>query len=408
MDSTLENKFLKKLLTSRQGQINALLELTKAVNSNFSKGALLKLFEFILIDQFNINKMVLFLREEEWEVHLNIGNEKIANKIDVHTDLIKFGVVQDVRNYPKDTFKHFDFIIPSVHKKTPLAYLLIGGMRIEEYDSVDDNLKFIDTICSFIVSSLENKRLFKMQLEKEKINKEMELASQVQNMLIPTDLPKNEYLSVAGFYQPYSGIGGDYYDFISIDDYNVAFCMCDVSGKGISAGMLMANFQAQLRSLVNKYSSLEQLVDHLNFKMFEITQGNRFITMFLGFFDFTNRKLKFINAGHNPSLLFQNGEIISLNDGCTIIGAFDNIPRITVGEIVLEKNALILSYTDGLSELEDELGNQFGIDKLNEFLFKNGHLNEDQIIDNLIESLHDFKGDKDFNDDISVLINRFY
>lgn len=403
-----EIDFLKKLLSAQQGRIHALLELTKAVNSNFSKVALIKLFEFILIDKFNVNKYALFVHDEEWKIDLNVGDEEVVSRINVASDLLKFEVIQDVSRYPTDLYKGFDYIIPIVHKNIPLAYLLVGDIEYGGFETIDENLKFLETIANFIIVSLENKRLFKNQLEQERIGKELELASQVQNMLIPSHLPKNEFLDVGAFYKPHGGIGGDYYDFISIDDANVAFCICDVSGKGISAGMLMANFQAQLRSLVNKYNSLEQLIDHLNHKLFEITKGERYITMFLALYNFTNRKLRYVNAGHNPTLLHQQGEIFLLDKGCTILGAFDSIPRITPEEITLEDDALIFCYTDGLTELENDMGNQFGSENLHTFLFHNAHLPVDTLIGNLKNEMNDFKGERGYNDDVSVLVSRFF
>jgi sigma-B regulation protein RsbU (phosphoserine phosphatase) len=396
------------LLSAKQGRINAMLELTKAVNSNFSRSGLIKLLEFILKDKFNVGKFVLFVHGKTWLIELNEGNLEVAERLDVEKDLIKFEVIQDIKRYPTDLYKGFDFIIPVVHKRIPLAYLLVGDVQLGTLESLDDNLRFIETICSFIIVSLENKRLFKLQFEQERISKEVELASQVQKMLIPSELPSTEFLSVAGYYRPHGGIGGDYYDFITLDENNVAFCICDVSGKGISAGMLMANFQAQLRSLLNKYDCLEQLVDHLNHKLFEITKGERYITMFLGLYNVNNRKLRYVSAGHNPTLVHSNGEIINLDLGCTILGAFHSLPKITPGEVILEHNALVMCYTDGLTELENDHGEQFGLDKLNEFLFKNAHLDVNEIIEKLKETMESFRGEKNFNDDVSLLLNRFF
>lgn len=368
----------------------------------------MKLFEFILVDRFKVGKFALFVNEGGWKAEINIGNTEVASAIKVEEDLLKFGVIQDVRKYPTDLFKGFDFIIPIVSKRIHLAYLLVGDIHLGRLESMDQNLKFLETIASFIIVSLENKRLFQTQLEQERISKELELAGQVQNMLIPSKLPKNESMDVAAYYKPYGGIGGDYYDVISVDENTTAFCICDVSGKGLSGGMLMANFQAQLRSLVNKYDSLEQLVDFLNYKMFEITGGDRYITMFLGLYDSSSRQLKYVNAGHNPTILLQNGELYKLDKGCTIIGAFDSLPQINPGEVYIEQNALALCYTDGLTELENELEEQFGFDRLSQFVFKHIDLDVDDMMDKLKLEMDIFRGSKDFNDDVSVLLNRFF
>jgi len=406
MVSEIEN--LKNLLISKQKRLNSLLELTKAINNNFSKAALMKLFEFVLFGELKIQKIALFLKEDLWNIEINEGNVEVTNKINVEEDLLKFQVIQNITNFPGNTFKDFDYLIPIVNKDNVLAYVLIGAIQLNPLDSIDEMLKYIETVANFVVVSLENKRLFEVKIEQERVRKDVELASQVQNMLIPSELPQNEFFDVAGHYQPHGSIGGDYYDFLSIDENVWAFCMCDVSGKGISAGMLMANVQAQLRSTLSKYDSLEQLIDHLNFKLFEITNGERYVTMFLGVYDVSTRLLKYVNAGHNPVLLYQDGEISSLTKGCTILGAFENVFKFEVGKIYIEKEAFLLAYTDGLSELENEANEPYGEERLEQFILQNVNVNSAEMVALLNKELVKFKGNRDYNDDISVLACRFH
>lgn len=398
---------LNRLLAAKQSQLASLLEVTKAVNNNFSKAALLRIFEYVLRAQLKIGKIALFLNSDEWELVINIGNEEVAEKIDVQKSLSKFGVAQNISKFPDESLKGFEYLLPIVHKRTPIAYLLLADIDQEESESIDDRLRFVETLANFTVVSLENKRLFKTQLEQEGINKEMELAAQVQNMLIPKELPKNAFFEVAGHYQPHGSIGGDYYDFIAIDEGHAAFCMCDVSGKGLSAGMLMANFQANLRALIYKDFPLDQLVDHLNFKIQEITKGERYITMFLGQYDATGRMLKFINAGHNPPFMVSNGDVTMLDKGCTILGAFDTLPMIEEQSVYVEKNALILTYTDGVTELENENGEMFGLDRLIDFAIKHQNDGIEEFREKLNETLVKFKGENGYNDDFSFLVCRF-
>lgn len=402
-----ENAYLKKLIASKQEKINSFVELTKAINNNFSRAALYKLLEFTLERTFGINKIALFVNDSNWKLEINKGNVEIANKIDVSEDLIKFHVIQDIRRYKGTTFEEFDYLIPIVHRKNPLAYLLIGNIKVSVLDSVDEILKFIESICSFVIISIENKRLFKEQLEKNRISKEVQLASQVQNMLIPSILPKDENIEAAAFYQPHGSIGGDYYDLISIDDNTIAFCMCDVSGKGLAAGMLMANFQAQLRAMVVKYDSLEQIVDYLNFKLFEITQGDKFITMFLGKYNYETRRLEYITAGHNISYLLQNDELIELKKGSTLLGAFENLPKIEIGRELVDKNAVLFMYTDGLTEQENELKVMYSEENLISFLLHRTELSMKELIAAMQEEINNFRGDKAYNDDVSVMAIKF-
>jgi phosphoserine phosphatase RsbU/P len=402
-----EVQHLQKLLAAKQNQLSSLLEVTKAVNNNFSRAALLRIFEYVLRVQLKIGKVALFIYYDNWELVVNEENGKGAEGIDVEKDLLKFAVMQDVSNFPGSQFENFEVLLPIVHKKTPLAYLLLGNVNNDDLESRDEKLRFVELLANFTLVSIENKRLFKKQLEQEKVGREMELAAQVQSMLIPKVLPKNDHIEAAAFYQPHGSIGGDYYDLISIDDGHVAFCMCDVSGKGLSAGMLMANFQANLRALVYKDFPLDQLVDHLNYKVYETTGGERYITMFLGSYDFASRRLNYINAGHNPPVLVSGGDVQLLNNGSTILGVFDSLPVIEKQSLFVDENSIIITYTDGITELENESGEMFGIDRLIDFSIRNQHLPLDTFRDKLIEALTSFKGENSYNDDFSFLVCRF-
>src|ERR1019366_3106072 len=122
-----------------------------------------------------------------------------------------------------------------------------------------------------------------------------------------------------------------------------------ISGKGIPAALLMANFQANLRTLITRKYQLPQSIDILNGKVGEITKGEKFITLFIATYNCQTRILTYVNAGHNPSILYNKGDVQLLDQGCTILGMFDTLPYINFGEVKIEPGSLIVNYTDGLS-----------------------------------------------------------
>jgi hypothetical protein len=162
------------------------------------------------------------------------------------------------------------------------------------------------------------------------MQRELKLAADMQNMLVPSDLPNNERIEVSAFYKPHTNIGGDYYDFIQINENEIAFCISDISGKGIPAAILMANFQANMRILLTRRYSLPQFIEVLNTKVLEITKGEKFITLFIATYSYVTKKMTYVNAGHNPSILYNNGEIHLLDKGCTILGMFDTLPYVNL------------------------------------------------------------------------------
>ena len=239
------------------------------------------------------------------------------------------------------------------------------------------------------------------------MQKELKLAADMQNMLVPSKLPNNEKIEASAFYKPHKNIGGDYYDFVQISPDEIAFCISDISGKGIPAAILMANFQANLRILLTRKYSLQQFIDVLNAKVGEITKGEKFITLFVATYNYKTRNLTYVNAGHNPSILFSSGEVQLLDRGCTILGMFDTLPYINYGEVKVEPNSIIVNYTDGLSEAMNNDGKLFDVEGMISFLNQNNDLNLLEFNTKLIDHVIAFKQDTDFDDDITLLSLRF-
>ena len=404
---------LQKLVQIKQFKIDSLLEVTEAINNNYSIKELFKIYEFVLRSQM-VGRLLIFHNDgEKWEIACRYGirkNQKIS--INVEQDLVQYTDIQYPKNLPINNklLKKFDILVPVQHKEVPLAYVLLGDLSLTKEESVDEKVKFIQTITNFIIVAIENKRLFKRQLEQERFKKELEVAEQVQTMLIPKKLPNNNRINMKGVYMPHHSISGDYYDYIPLtaDEQEFLICMADVSGKGIAAALLMANFQAVLRALAKETADLKQLVIKLNARLLEITHGDKFITLFIAKHDLKNRRFSYINAGHNPPVLCYDNDLKLLDKGCTILGAFDALPFIHQTDIDLVPNALIVTYTDGLTDLEDKSGTYFETERLYGFIQENQTLPIPQFNDSLLETLKNFKGEQAYTDDISILTYRIF
>jgi phosphoserine phosphatase RsbU/P len=235
-----------------------------------------------------------------------------------------------------------------------------------------------------IVVALENKKLFRERIEAERFQREMELAVEVQNMLIPQRLHMETGVEIGSRYLPHQNIGGDYFDFMRLNDHEFLWCIADVSGKGISAALLMANFQASLRAWATVEDDLTTLIERLNQIVLKITKGEKFITLFLAKYNEDTRKLEYINAGHNPSMLYLNGQAVTLKLGTTMIGVFDELPFLNQGEIDIEPGTLIFNYTDGLLDYEPEDAQVWNEDILMDFLLDNGELHPDKFNQKLL------------------------
>ena len=261
-----EKKIPTERLKISKFKLDALLDITLSINANLPTEDLLSKYEGILRDNLGIGKILIFKRSVTWECLLNGGFPKYFEKIDVESRLQK---VTEIACSASDLgFEGVDIIIPVYNNNVQLAFIFIGDIEEEGQgmSPVLKHLNFIQTISSIIIVAVENIRLFKESLRQEAIRKELELAARMQKGLIPDNIhmPKNPNVVVNGFYYPHYEVGGDYYDCIRLSETKTGFCIADVSGKGISAAMLMSNFQASFRALFTYNVHLETLVYKLN------------------------------------------------------------------------------------------------------------------------------------------------
>jgi sigma-B regulation protein RsbU (phosphoserine phosphatase) len=399
----------ERLLAVKQQQIDSLLEITRAVNSNMPITALARIYENILRAQLGVTKVALFIKEadDKWicitpgELPGSILNYDVEVKFSLFTFTTSLAPLKD------ETLEGFDFLIPVVHNKTPIGFAVIGSFGNNQSDTNEEKLKFIQTITNVVVFAQENKKLVKTQIDQLVMQKELKLAADMQNLLVPSHLPNNERVEAAAYYKPHKNIGGDYYDFIEISEDEMAFCVSDISGKGIPAAILMANFQANLRALITQKYPLDEFITVLNRKVQEITKGEKFITLFIATYNYQTRKLTYVNAGHNPSILFSKGEIQMLNDGCTILGMFDNLPAVSFGEAEIAPGSMLVNYTDGLSEASNDDGKLYEEEGLIHFVHQHNALSLVDFNTKLIDSVIAFKQNTDFDDDITLLTLRF-
>ena len=301
-----ETKIPKDRLKISKFKLDALLDITLSINANLPTEDLLSKYENILRNNLGIGKILIFMRSDTWECLLNGGFPKYFEKIDVESRLLN---LTEIACGASDLgFEGVDIIIPVYNNNVHLAFIFIGDIE-EEGEGMSPVLKhlnFIQTISSIIIVAIENIRLFKESLRQEALKKELELAARIQKVLIPDNshMPKNPRVVVNGFYYPHYEVGGDYYDCIKLSDTKTGICIADVSGKGISAAMLMSNFQASLRALFTHDVYLETLMHKLNSIVTVNAAGEKFITFFVARYDHVSGVLEYINAAHNPPVLY--------------------------------------------------------------------------------------------------------
>ncbi|MFA6083727.1 PP2C family protein-serine/threonine phosphatase [Mucilaginibacter sp.] len=398
---------LIRLLLKRQSELNSLLELTRAINKNASTPVLIQMLEVIMRNYLQVGKFRFLIEKDK--VYSCIS--KYGGEIETPTMLnntwkylCKIKSQESLSGHTDAVLSGYDYFIPIYHKNKALAFALIGNFNTSG-EMLNNDLTFIQTLINVIVVALENKKLFSQRLEAERFKREMELAVEVQNMLVPLRIHKEPGVEVGSKYLPHQNIGGDYFDFFRLNENEFMWCIADVSGKGISAALLMANFQASLQGLAAIENDLTSIVERLNRIVINNTKGEKFITLFLAKYNEKNRKLNYINAGHNPTILYSRGEAVPLRLGTTMIGAFDELPFLNEGEIDIEPQSLFFNYTDGLMDHELQNYDNWGEEKLLEFVIANGERNPDDFNEAMMDHINMVIKGKPI-DDITLLTLR--
>lgn len=398
METTvLRNKYKLKEL-----ELNALLEITQAINNNLPESSLFKIYEFTLRANLNIKRLALYVLDGEWTCQVNYGTSMNCFETPLDQEFFKYNSVTDLRDR-EDAFGEFDYVIPVTHKMSLLAMIFVSDLEGEDDETKKSSMRFIQALSNIIIVAIENKKLARKELEREAMRRELEIASDVQQFLFPDELPNGLRLKIEASYLPHDRVGGDYYDYIPINKNQFLICIADVSGKGIPAAIMMSNFQASLRTLIRQTGNLREIIEELNYQVLENAKGEKFITFFAAIYDHNLKTLVYVNAGHNPPLLVRKGEITMLDEGATVLGAMHPLPFLNEGFITDLDEFLLFCYTDGLTETENEKGNEFGVERLEEYFKKNAHYDLQKIHQDIIIDLDNFKGNNGYRDDITIL-----
>ena len=398
---------LEQRLEVQDYKLNALLDVTQGINARATEAELLEQYRVTLAENLGIHRLVLYANDDGWKCLLTNG---VAGEIPAVLEASFFDEGGQVRLHSSQGNEDFDVVIPVLHNGDPLAYLLAGDT--EEGPGVSPvvkHLRFIELLTNVLIVALQNKRLELERVRQEATRRELELAADLQSMLVPADWPRDRDVDVAAFYKPHLEVGGDYYDVFSVDEDRLVFCMADVSGKGIAAAFLMSNFQANLRAIFQyEPSDLVKVVTQLNKRVMDNAKGEKYITLFAAVYNRRDQSLQYINCGHNPPVLMSaDGTTQQLELGCCGLGMFREIPSIEAGTVNILPGATLLCYTDGLVEQENSDDVPFGMQRMEEVVRERRGMPVDAVQEALIEAVRTFKGSEPSFDDTALMVVRF-
>jgi sigma-B regulation protein RsbU (phosphoserine phosphatase) len=242
--------------------------------------------------------------------------------------------------------------------------------------------------------------------QRDDLLKDVELAAQVQRLFLPLGKPAIAGLQIAGMMSPAKGIGGDYYDYIPIDEHSIQLVIADVAGKGVAAALLMSATAAAVQLEVDQQRDMLQVVSRLNTSIHAVSSdGERYVTLLMAEVDAKNRKLQYVNCGHNPALLFRagSGKVTRMNASCAPIGMALG-PPCEVVSVDLFLGDVLVFYTDGVTEAENLVAEEFGTERLSAVLQSGSSLSAQGLMDDIFSAAANFSKDVGFSDDVTILV----
>jgi len=298
-------------------------------------------------------------------------------------------------------------LIPLSADNRLMGFLSLGEKLSEEpYSKEDEDLLL--AVAQQAADTLDHARLLHEGHEQTQLKREVEIARQVQENLLPQIVIPVSNLEYTGTCRPARYVGGDYFDFIRGRNGSLGLALGDISGKGVSAALLMAALQATLRVQADTHGGhVGEMVEGINRRMCTATSETRFATLFLGFFDSANRVLNYVNAGHNPPMVFRKKgadlDVLRLESSGTILGVFPDA-SFDQQSFPFSPGDLLVVYSDGVTEAVNEADEFFEDDRLEDVIKLNAHLPARAIVDSVLREVFEFAGGRPQNDDITIIV----
>ena len=282
----------------------------------------------------------------------------------------------------------------------------IGAIRVytaEAHEFTEFETKLLQSIASQAAVAIENARLQEEALEKDRLERQVQIAAEVQRRMMPAKAPKVAGLDIAALYVPCFELGGDFYDFIPLGDHSIGITVADVVGKGLPASLLMASVRAAMRAQADNVYDLDEIVSRVNKSMSLDMRSNEFITLWYGVLDYRNRQLTYSSAGHEPAILIRDGKMRELGTGGMVIGV-DPEQRYDKEVVQMQKGDVLWIYTDGVPDAMNYAGDKFGKTRMRDSLMKYVGESAEQICRQMLWETRRFVGLNRRTDDTTIVV----
>ncbi len=403
-----EPEAMRRALEAQVERLRFLIEASKALNSTLDLAELITIVLDISTRGSGAERATLFLldaeRGELWslvaqglghkEIRLPSGRGlagwvattgEVVNLADAHEDPRFDRSFDELFGYRTRTL-----LVAPVKDRDGRIVGVLELLNKPEPGFTRDDVELIDGISVHAALALDNARLHRDSLERQRMDRELTLAHSIQRGLFPESPPVLPEFDIAIRHQSSRHVGGDYYDFMTLDASTQLFVVADVEGKGVASALVMSNLQATLHAVATHVHSLEGMMYHVNEGIRISTRGEKYMTLFLGLIDVPRRKLHYVNAGHLPPMIVSAaGELEYLREGGMVVGLMPQV-RYRRGHVQLHPGDVVLAFTDGITEASNRQDEQFGAERLARAAAARVSLSAQQIVDGLFEEVSAF------------------
>ncbi len=404
---------LKRELKLKRFQFNAIYEFSESIYSSFQLDNIIRIFFSTLMGQLGISRAFFF----------DSGNQLFEKRgfktSEAEFDIVKRNIkkladawfYQKVAELPDDVKELRELLLEkkiqylvNISESEREKIILGMGARYNDKELNTENIEFSFFVSKFSLIAIENAFLINKIIENKRVEHEMKIARDIQLSLLPQEIPVLKNFEIGVLYKPIDQVGGDYYDILKKRKGKLPILIADVEGKGLSAALLAASSQAVLRSLNDLYFfDVEKFIAKANSLIYDFTHGNRFITLFWMLLDDEEKSLTYVNAGHISPYLLAKEKTIPLTAGGCLTG-FVGETQYEKETLLLEKGDIILTFTDGVTEVENPEGKDFGPGALIDFVRENQALPAGELTEKIFAEVKNFSRDAKLRDDFTLII----
>lgn len=406
-----ELKRINRSLDRKVYELNTLLDLSKDFNRMVDRHEITRVFKFAMLGQMLIRKF-FFILEQDGRRSLAATNSIRGSLKKTETDLL-FSLNEDIIHVDDALREQVPFLEQNEIKALISLYFqdkkmaLVGiGARATNEPYSESDFNFLQSLGNLALLSIQKTLLLEERIEKERLEEELNIAKNIQQGLLPHPIPEHPKLDIAAKNVPSQQVGGDYFDILITPQERLLFAIADVTGKGTPAALLMANLQAMLHVLLPIDIKLMDATGRINDMIYRNTPSDKFVTFFWGIFDPANDTFGYVNAGHNPPLLFKKDRdnCIELHEGGLILGAMPTATPYQYASVSLSKGDLLVFYTDGVTEaMNIDQTEEYEEARLIQCIKKYQNNTASEIMQAVIDDVNEFSNHIQY-DDITLIV----